>query len=909
MYVKKRDGRQERVQFDKITARVSRLCYGLDPEHVDPVAITQKVISGVYGGVTTIQLDDLAAETAAYMTVTHPDYAVLAARIAVSNLHKQTKKQWSSVVSDLYHYVNPKNNRASPMIAQDTYDCVMRHKEEFDSAIVYDRDFNYQYFGFKTLERSYLLKLNGKIAERPQHMIMRVAVGIWGDNVERVIETYNYMSNKFFTHASPTLFNAGTPQAQLSSCFLVDMKDDSIDGIYDTLKTCAMISKMAGGIGLNVHRIRATGSYIAGTNGTSNGIVPMLRVFNNTARYVDQGGNKRPGAFAIYLEPWHSDVFEFLDLRKNHGKEEVRARDLFLALWIPDLFMKRVQANTDWTLMCPNECPGLADVYGDEFEALYTKYEAEGKGRSTIRAQKLWYAILEAQTETGNPFMLYKDAANRKSNQKNLGTIRSSNLCTEIIEYSAPDEVAVCNLASLALPSFVDYENESYNFQKLHEVTQVVVRNLNKIIEVNYYPVIEARNSNMRHRPIGLGVQGLADAFLALRMPFESEQAKQLNKQIFETIYHAALTASMEIAQELGPYETYPGSPASQGILQYDMWNVTPTELWDWAGLKEQIAKHGLRNSLLVAPMPTASTSQILGNNECFEPYTSNIYSRRVLAGEFQVVNPWLLRDLVDMGLWSDNMKNHIIAAGGSIQGIPSIPDDIKALYKTVWEISQKKVIEMAADRGAFIDQSQSLNIHMRDPTMGKITSMHFAGWKLGLKTGMYYLRTQAAAQPIQFTVDQEALKIVDSATARIGTLKKRAPPSGSGGYVSSSIAAPRPYAKREDSAPAISVAAGGVPTPTATPPPVQELKPKRPIEPAQFKADVAEAESPKALPTEPIEKPKDEQLPEATLEGEKAAQDEDKKDESKSREFDIYNDAVLACSIENPEECIMCSG
>ncbi|KAI0423461.1 ribonucleoside-diphosphate reductase large chain [Xylaria sp. FL1042] len=912
MYVKKRDGRQERVQFDKITARVSRLCYGLDTDHVDPVAITQKVISGVYGGVTTVQLDDLAAETAAYMTVTHPDYAILAARIAVSNLHKQTKKQWSSVVSDLYHYVNPKNNRPSPMISQETYDCVMRHKDEFDSAIVYDRDFNYQYFGFKTLERSYLLKINGKIVERPQHMIMRVAVGIWGDNIEKVLETYNLMSLKYFTHASPTLFNAGTPQPQMSSCFLVDMKEDSIEGIYDTLKTCAMISKMAGGIGLNVHRIRATGSYIAGTNGTSNGVVPMLRVFNNTARYVDQGGNKRPGAFAIYLEPWHSDVFEFLDLRKNHGKEEVRARDLFLALWIPDLFMKRVEKNGDWTLMCPNECPGLADVYGDEFEALYEKYETEGRGRQTLKAQKLWYAILEAQTETGNPFMLYKDHANRKSNQKNLGTIRSSNLCTEIIEYSAPDEVAVCNLASMALPSFVDYNTESYDFQKLHEVTQVVVRNLNRVIDANHYPVPEARNSNMRHRPVGLGVQGLADTFLALRMPFESPEARQLNKQIFETMYHAALTASMEIAKEEGTYSTYEGSPVSQGILQYDMWNVTPSDLWDWATLKEQIKQHGVRNSLLMAPMPTASTSQILGNNECFEPYTSNIYSRRVLAGEFQVVNPWLLKDLVDLGLWSDNMKNRIIAEGGSIQNIPSIPTEVKALYKTVWEISQRTVVQMAADRGAFIDQSQSLNIHMREPTMGKITSMHFTGWKLGLKTGMYYLRTQAAAQPIQFTVDQEALKVADSAAARPGALKKRAPPSGT--HMSSpSPAIPRPmYAKRESSN--VVNSPHGVPTPSTTPPPQKE---KAVAEPAMastnastFKADAPEGESPKALATEPTEKPKADALPEPALEGEKSSpQDEDNEDKSKEREYDIYADAVLTCSIENREECIMCSG
>jgi ribonucleoside-diphosphate reductase subunit M1 len=840
-----------------------------------------------------------AAETAAYMTVTHPDYAILAARIAVSNLHKQTKKQWSSVVSDLYHYVNPKNNRPSPMISKETYDCVMRYKEDFDSAIVYDRDFNYQYFGFKTLERSYLLKLDGKIVERPQHMIMRVAVGIWGDNVDRVLETYNLMSSKLFTHASPTLFNAGTPQAQLSSCFLVDMKEDSIEGIYDTLKTCAMISKMAGGIGLNIHRIRATGSYIAGTNGTSNGIIPMLRVFNNTARYVDQGGNKRPGAFAIYLEPWHADVFGFLDLRKNHGKEEVRARDLFLALWIPDLFMKRVEKNGDWTLMCPNECPGLADCYGEEFEALYEKYEREGRGRQTIKAQKLWYAILEAQTETGNPFMLYKDHCNRKSNQKNLGTIRSSNLCTEIVEYSAPDEVAVCNLASLALPAFVDYNAGVYDFEKLHEVTQVVVRNLNKIIDVNHYPVQEARNSNMRHRPIGVGVQGLADAFLALRMPFESPEARELNKQIFETIYHAALTASCELAKDQGPYSTYEGSPVSQGILQYDMWNVKPTDLWDWASLKEQIKQHGVRNSLLLAPMPTASTSQILGNNECFEPYTSNIYQRRVLAGEFQVVNPWLLKDLVDMGLWSDSMKNRIIADGGSIQNIPNIPADIKALYKTVWEISQRTVVQMAADRGAFIDQSQSLNIHMKDPSMGKITSMHFTGWKLGLKTGMYYLRTQAAAAPIQFTVDQEALKVADSNVGKERALKKRSPPSGS--YMSSPSAVPRPmYVKKEEAQGSTVSSPNGIPTPSTTPPPKTAAEVKRPLaspsKPQMIKADVDDGDSPKTLPTEPSEKIKLEELPDPAMDTKKSPQVEDTEDQSMERELDIYSEAVLEC-------------
>jgi len=821
------------------------------------------------------------------MTVTHPDYAILAARIAVSNLHKQTKKQFSSVAADLYNYINPKTNKSSPMISTETYECIMRHAEELNSAIVYDRDFNYQYFGFKTLERSYLLKIGNRVAERPQHMLMRVAVGIHGDDVEKVIETYDLMSQKTFTHASPTLFNAGTPQPQMSSCFLIDMKDDSIEGIYDTLKTCAMISKTAGGIGLSTHNIRATGAYIAGTNGTSNGLVPMLRVFNNTARYVDQGGNKRPGAFAIYLEPWHADVFEFLNLRKNHGKEEVRARDLFYAMWTPDLFMQRVEKNQDWTLMCPHECPGLSEVYGDEFVALYEKYEKEGRGRQTIKAQKLWYAVLEAQTETGTPYMLYKDACNRKSNQKNLGTIKSSNLCTEIIEYTAPDEVAVCNLASLALPTFVDAANGEYDFGRLHEVTQVVTRNLNKIIDRNYYPVPEAEKSNMRHRPVGLGVQGLADAFLALRLPFDSPEARQLNIQIFETIYHAALTSSCALAKELGPYETYQGSPVSQGILQYDMWNVTPTDLWDWDSLKADIAKYGVRNSLLVAPMPTASTSQILGNNECFEPYTSNIYSRRVLAGEFQVVNPWLLKDLVDMGLWSDNMKNRIIADGGSVQNIPNIPADIKALYKTVWEISQRTIVQMAADRGAFIDQSQSLNIHLKEPTMGKITSMHFAGWKLGLKTGMYYLRTMAASAPIQFTVDQDQLKVTDSNVARERSAPKK---RTSVGYHQSYAAIPRPmYASKGGNG--SRAADNGIPTPTATPPPTNEDKQlaSKLGRTRLSEGSSSEESSPRVLATDPT----------GTLDVDdsldaKKDQEEDK--ESAEREGDIYAQKVLQC-------------
>lgn len=857
MYVHKRDGHKEPVRFDKITARIQRLCYGLDTTHIDAVAVTQRVISGVYHGVNTIELDNLAAETAAYMTTIHPDYAILAARIAVSNLHKQTTKMFSQVAKILYEYVNPKTDLHSPMISKETYDIICENADELNSAIVYDRDFNYNYFGFKTLERSYLLKVNGKVAERPQHLLMRVAVGIHGSNIERVIETYNLMSQRYFTHGSPTLFNAGTPSPQMSSCFLVAMKDDSIDGIYDTLKTCALISKSAGGIGLHIHNIRSTGAYIAGTNGTSNGIIPMVRVFNNTARYVDQGGNKRPGAFALYLEPWHADIFDFIDIRKNHGKEEIRARDLFPALWIPDLFMKRVEQNGEWTLFSPNEAPGLSDVYGDEFEALYEKYERENRGRRTIKAQKLWYSILEAQTETGTPFMLYKDACNEKTNQKNLGIIKSSNLCCEIVEYSSPEEVAVCNLASIALPSFVERDSTSawYNFEKLHEVTKVVTRNLNKIIDRNFYPVEEARRSNMRNRPIALGVQGLADAFMCLRLPFDSQEAKELNIQIFETMYHGAVEASIELAQEEGPYESYEGSPASKGLLQYDLWNRKPTELWDWDTLKENLAKHGIRNSLLVAPMPTASTSQILGNNECFEPYTSNIYSRRVLAGEFQIVNPHLLKDLVDLGIWNDDMKNNIISNNGSIQSLPNVPDELKALYKTVWEISQKHIIDLAADRAAFIDQSQSLNIHIKDPTMGKLTSMHFYGWKKGLKTGMYYLRTQAAAAAIQFTVDQNSVTAAGNTVASLDKLLQRK-------YIA------KTSSRSETSSPSpIVTEVRGVST-----------------EPSSLENSVAELK---------IDESKEE-VADASEE---------------PSEADIFSSKVIACAIDNPESCTMCSG
>ncbi|MFN7045359.1 MAG: ribonucleoside-diphosphate reductase subunit alpha [Flavobacterium sp.] len=756
MYVVKRDGHKEPVMFDKITDRIKKLCYGLN-DRVDAVKVAMRVIEGLYDGVTTSELDNLAAETAASMTIAHPDYAQLAARIAISNLHKNTNKSFSETMSEMYHYVNPRTNQEAPLLSDEVHEVIQANAEFLDSHIIYTRDFNYDYFGFKTLERSYLLRINGKIVERPQHMLMRVSVGIHLNDLEAVIETYELMSKKFFTHATPTLFNAGTPKPQMSSCFLLTMKDDSIDGIYDTLKQTAKISQSAGGIGLAIHNVRATGSYIRGTNGTSNGIVPMLRVFNDTARYVDQGGGKRKGSFAIYLETWHADIFEFLDLKKNTGKEEMRARDLFFAMWTSDLFMKRVEADTTWTLMCPNECPGLDEVYGDEFEALYLSYEAQGKGRKTIKARELWEKILESQIETGTPYMLYKDAANRKSNQKNLGTIRSSNLCTEIMEYTSADEIAVCNLASISLPMFV--ENGAFNHELLFNVTKRVTRNLNKVIDRNYYPVLEAENSNMRHRPVGLGVQGLADAFIMLRMPFTSDEAKKLNQEIFETLYFAAVTASMEMAKEEGPYSTYEGSPISKGEFQHNLWNIKDEELsgrWDWASLRKEVMANGVRNSLLVAPMPTASTSQILGNNEAFEPYTSNIYTRRVLSGEFIVVNKHLLHDLVERGLWNETLKQEIMRHNGSVQNIPQVPADLKELYKTVWEMSMKDIIDMSRQRGYFIDQSQSLNLFMQDANYAKLTSMHFYAWKSGLKTGMYYLRTKAAVDAIKFTLNND---------------------------------------------------------------------------------------------------------------------------------------------------------
>ncbi len=781
MLVVKRDGRLESVKFEKIASRIEKLCYNLDTNFISSVEIAKKVIAGLYDRVTTSELDDLASEIAASMVSKHPHYASLAARITISNLHKITNKSFSNTIKRLYTYTNPKTGKNAALIDAEIYSIVKSNAAILDAAIVHDRDFEYDYFGFKTLERAYLMRINGKIAERPQHMLMRVAVGIHRDNIDSAIETYNLMSEKWFTHATPTLFNAGTPKPQMSSCFLLAIKDDSIEGIYDTLKDCAKISQSAGGIGLSIHNIRATGSYIKGTNGISNGIVPMLRNFDMTARYVDQGGGKRKGSFAIYLEPWHADVFQFLELRKNHGKEELRARDLFYALWIPDLFMKRVEQNGEWSLFCPNEAPGLADCHSEEFEKLYEKYEREGLARKSIKAQELWFAILESQIETGTPYMLYKDAANKKSNQQNLGTIKSSNLCTEIIEYTSPDEIAVCNLASIGLPKFID-ESGHFDHKKLFNVTYTVTNNLNKVIDFNYYPVEEAKKSNLRHRPIGIGVQGLADTFLRLKMPFDSAEAAGLNKDIFETLYFASMMASKDLAIKDGPYETYEGSPISKGIFQFDMWNVTPNSgRWNWSALREEIKRHGVRNSLLIAPMPTASTSQILGNNECFEPYTSNIYTRRVLSGEFVVVNKHLLNDLIKLNLWNEDMKNMIIASNGSIQNIEGIPQYIKRLYKTVWEISQKAILDMAADRGAFICQSQSLNIHLQDANFAKLTSMHFYAWKKGLKTGMYYLRTKAATDAIKFTIKKDYRDaVISSEVSRSNLLKESSPSYGS---------------------------------------------------------------------------------------------------------------------------------
>ncbi|CAM9185863.1 unnamed protein product, partial [Heterosigma akashiwo] len=777
MYVVKRDGRRQDVIFDKITARIRNLCDGLDQDYICPVKIAMKVIEGLYAGVKTSELDELAAQTAAYSATHHPDFSVLAARISISNLHKMTDSSFSSMVNTCHGYVHKHTKEPSPLVSDDLHRICQAHGEQIDAEIVNNRDFDFDYFGFKTLARSYLLQIDGAVVERPQHMYMRVALGIHGDDLERAFETYHLMSQRYFIHASPTLFNAGTPHPQLSSCFVLHMTDDSIDGIYDTLKRCALISKFAGGIGLSVHNIRATGSYIRGTQGRSNGLVPMLRVYNDTALYVDQGGQKRKGSFAVYLEPWHPDLLAFLELRKNHGNEADRARDLFYALWVNDLFMRRVEADAPWSFFCPNEAPGLCECWGAEFDQLYARYEAEGRARKTLPARAVWNLVLQAQVETGTPFVLYKDACNRKSNQQNLGCIKSSNLCCEIVQFTSPEDVAVCNLASLNLSRFADEERGVFDHAKLAEVVGVAARNLDKVIDINFYPLPEAARSNLRTRPLGLGVQGLADAFLKLRLPFDSPQARSLHKEIFETIYFAAADASVALAAERGPYPAYAGSPASEGRLQFDLWAEEArargeewvphaSGRWDWPALRRRLRQHGLRNSLLTAPMPTATTAQILGNNESFEPFTSNMYTRRVLAGEFVVVNKYLLRDLVARGLWTPAARNQLLADQGSVQNLPGLPAELKALYKTVWEVKQRHVVDLAADRGPFVDQSQSMNVHFAQPTAAKLTAMHFYAWRRGLKTGMYYLRTKPRAQAIQFTVDQGLVVATAAAAA-----------------------------------------------------------------------------------------------------------------------------------------------
>jgi len=768
MEVIKRDGSRERVKLDKILNRVKKQCYGLNMDYIEPMEIAKKVIHGLYDGISSVELDVLAAETAAALTPTHPDYSILAARISVTSLHKRTPKSFSAVIEQLYNYVDPKTGLKAPMIADDVYKIISENSKDIDSQIITDRDLDYDYFGYKTLEKSYLLKIDGQPSERPQQMLMRVAIGIHKEDLASAYKTYDLMSQGYFTHATPTLFNSGTRRPQLSSCFLVSMDDDSIQGIYKTLSDVAQISKNAGGIGLHIHNVRGTGAYIKGTNGTSNGIIPMLKVFNETARYVDQGGGRRKGSFAIYLEPWHCDVEDFLNLRKNHGKEEMRARDLFLALWTPDLFMERVKADGEWTLFSPDEAPGLDDVYGDDFDKLYTKYEAEGRGRKTIKAQELWYKIIEAQIETGTPYMLYKDAANIKSNQKNLGTIKSSNLCTEIMEYSDSKETAVCNLASIALPKFIiTGKKPKYDFNALKDIAYTATINLNRVIDVNYYPTKETKASNMKHRPIGIGVQGLADTFAILKIPFESDEAKILDRDIFEAIYYGAMCASVDLAEKEGAYQTFKGSPLSKGLFQFDLWNELPSTRWDWEELRERVKTFGARNSLLLAPMPTASTSQILRNNECFEPFTSNIYIRKTLSGEFPVVNKHLVKDLVKIGLWNEGLRDKIIINNGSVQDIVEIPEDLKTIYKTAWEMSQKIIIDHAATRAPFICQSQSMNLFVQDANFAKLSSAHFYGWDKGLKTGSYYIRTKAATTAIKglgidTTKSQEVTKTED---------------------------------------------------------------------------------------------------------------------------------------------------
>ena len=754
MKVKKRNGELEEMRYDKITKRISALCGDLNMEYVDPTYITLKVTQGIYDGISTIELDRLAAETAASMTTTHPDYAKLAGRIAVSNLHKSTPRKFSQCIKELYSFIEPKTGKESTLISDEVYEFVMENKEVIDGAIDMNRDMDFDYFGFKTLERSYLLKIGNRIVERPQYMYMRVAVGICKGDVEMALRIYDDLSQHFYTHATPTLFNAGTRRAQMSSCFLIGNKGDDIDGLFDTIKDVAKISKWAGGIGLHVHDVRAKGSYIKGTGGESDGLIPMMKTYNEVARWINQGG-KRKGSFAIYLEPWHSDVFDFIDLRKNHGKEEMRARDLFLAMWTPDLFMKRVEEDGDWSLFSPAEAPGLSDAYDSPedkaFTRLYEQYEQDGKARKVVKARKLMDAILTAQIETGTPYMLYKDPANYKSNQKNLGTIKSSNLCTEIIEYSSPTEQAVCNLASIALPKYII--DGEFNHQLLYEYTYQVVKNLNNVIDLNFYPTEETKHSNFRHRPVGLGIQGLADVFCMLGLPFESEDADKLQTEIFETIYFAALTSSKDLSKTFGPYESIVGSPIEKGIFQYQVWDKTDKDLsgrWDWKSLRKEVVNYGVRNSLLVAPMPTASTAQILGNNEAFEPFTTNLYLRRTLGGEFVVINKHLVNDLLKIGMWSDSIKNKLIFENGSVQNIPEIPTELKEIYKTVWEMSQKRILQMAANRSVFIDQSQSLNLFIDNVTKPKLLAAHIYGWKLGLKTGMYYLRTRAAVDAIK---------------------------------------------------------------------------------------------------------------------------------------------------------------
>ena len=791
MKVIKRNGSEEIVKFDKISARLKKQTYGLDTNYVDYMEVAKKVISGVYDGVTSRELDTLAAETAASLTRIHPDYSILASRIALTSIKKETKKSFKETVEDLYQNIDPKTKEHAPLVSRELVEIAQKFENKIESMIIHDRDLDFEYFGFKVLEKSYLLKMYGKVVETPQHLYMRVAIGIWGDNMKEVQKTYELLSTGMFTHATPTLFNAGTQKPQLSSCFLIANKGDDIESLFDTLKETAIISKWSGGVGLHVHDVRSKGSYIKGTGGESDGLVPMLKTYNETARWINQGG-KRKGSFAIYLEPWHSDVEDFIPLRKNHGKEEDRARDLFLALWTPDLFMLRVQNDENWTLMCPNECPGLSDVYdvypqydseGNitnesevslAFTDLYTKYESEGRGKKVVKARELWGKILDAQIETGTPYILYKDSANKKSNQKNIGVIKSSNLCTEILEVSTPEETAVCNLASIALPKMIDYPTSKgkkdknlrkFNFQKLYEVTYQAAVNLDKVIDVNWYPTENTERSNMRHRPIGLGVQGLADTFALLGMPFESEDAKTLNKDIFETMYYAAITASNDISKKIykdkssqdeevsttiGAYSTFQGSPASKGILQFDMWNIQETQLsgmWDWSKLKKSVMKFGIRNSLSLAPMPTASTASILGNNECFEPFTTNLYKRNVLSGEFVIVNRYLVEDLIDLNLWTDEIRIKMIQNNGSIQTISEIPENLKEVYKTVWEMKASNLIDMAADRGAFICQSQSMNLFIRDANVAKLNKALFYGWNKGLKTGMYYLRSNAKAE------------------------------------------------------------------------------------------------------------------------------------------------------------------